>query len=161
MWQLIVLCLFALVTACAELSPAQRPRNPGAPPRNLSVELTSRIEYTPKSAGQLADPESQAIIAQCERMGMEHCRENGEPVDSRSIFLRRQHDQVITVVKMGGLDPDRDYDVRFRLFDPDGSLRARQSLPPIRTTSNWAPSYTINVRIPWSPRDCWRSPKPG
>lgn len=124
----IIILLSALVVGaggCAMPPPGGTVSIPGAPPKAVNIILTSGLKHRPFTPEELARPGTQDILAQCERQGGSRCRETGEPVDSRTQFVRGQDDKVIAVLNLGGVQLGRDYDVEWRLFNPDGELQAR------------------------------------
>jgi hypothetical protein len=152
MWRYLALCTVALLTACAELSPSRGGSAPGAPPQRVAIELTSQVQYTPLPPEVLGRPGVQAAIAQCEHQGWERCREFKKPADSRTYFVRTQDEQVFVFVKLGGLEPDRAYEVRFRLFDPEGNMRMRVSTP-FHIPSGALPDFNLDFVFQWGPPD--------
>ena len=125
MWKFTACFILSILTACAEMPPNRVVSTPGAPPQSISVQLGSQVKYEPYTPEELSDPAMQAIIAQCEKQGGVHCRERTELANSRTKFVRTQDDMLIAMVNLGGVERDRDYAIRLRLFDPDGNMRLR------------------------------------
>jgi hypothetical protein len=144
--------IIALFTACAEMPPSRVASIPGAPPQNISLELASQAEHTPLPPEVLSDPVIQPVIAQCEQQGGMHCRESTGPANSRTKFVRTQDDKLIAFVKLGGLEWNRDYAVRFRLFDPDGNMRSR-SIFSQHIPSAFPPDGTLDFAFFWTAPD--------
>ena len=147
MWRYISFVTLAiLVAGCDEQS------RQGAPPRFVEILLTDEMVYEPYPSEALADPTIQAAIAECERQGYEHCREDRVPGASRTKFVREQHTEVIIYLNLGGLEADRDYDAQFRVFDPDGFVRAKISAP-FHTPSGFTLDKQLNFGVHWSPEN--------
>ena len=145
MWRYIACFVLTMHTACTTLPPSQTVAVPGASPRMLHIQLTSGLKWTPYSPQELADPLIQRAIAQCERAGIEHCREQPEPIDARTQFVQGQDKQGLIVVALQGLEPARTYEVQWRLFTPEGQLQARMAMPPnIASTPLVVYWFTIN-----------------
>lgn len=144
--------ILALLNACAEIPPSRVASIPGASPKFISLELASQAEYKPYSPEVLASPAAQSLIAQCEQQGGGHCREDTVPANSRTKFVRAQDDKLWAFVYIGGLEWNRDYAVRFRLFDPDRNLRAR-AIAQIHTPSTLPPDFTATFHFSWAPPD--------
>src|SRR5262245_38242442 len=90
MWRYMVCSALVWLTACAALPPGRGAGGPGALPQRIAIDLTSRVQYTPYTPEELAKPGVQALIVQCERQGLEHCRDNRTPADSRTALARTQ-----------------------------------------------------------------------
>ena len=92
----------------------------------------------------------QAVIAQCEALGLLNCGKNAEPVDDLRAFDRTKHSVVYTFIILSGLTANRSYEVGWTLLDPRGELQSRHSLS-IETPRNWQYSYTLDIRRNWFP----------
>jgi len=152
MWKYTTFFTLALLTACAEMPPSRVVSIPGAPPQNIAIKLASQIEYKPISPEVLDNPAVQSLIAQCEQKGGEHCREETGPANSRTKFVRTQDDTVWAFVYIGGLERDRDYTVRIRLFDPERNMRQRM-ITSMHTPTVLPPDFTVNFYFSWAPPD--------
>ncbi len=139
--------LVVLVTAGCT-TPGSPP--PGSPPRSLTITISSGLEVTPYSPEQLEDPDIRFSIEQCEKVGGDHCGSGTEPIDIRNEFRMGEDSSVYTVVKLGGVAPNRTYEVEWRLFDPDDGLLARFLLAQ-QTPSAWRDDYTLDYTFQWTP----------
>jgi len=153
MWRYLAISTLAFLTGCAELPPSGTVSVPGSPPRTVVILLGSQIQRVPYSPEELADPAIQSIIAECERQGATHCRQPTELANVRTKFDRAQDDMVAGVVILGGLESNRDYTVRFKLFDPNGDTRMRATI-----SVHIPPSFPAQGTI--QPNFCWVPPDP-
>ena len=149
---ILLLVVAVIFTACAEMPPSRVISNPGAPPQSISIELASQVEHKSYSPEVLSDPVIQSIIAQCEQQGGEHCREQTVATNTRTKFVRTQDDEFWAFVYLGGLERDRDYAARARLFDPDRNMRAKV-ICSIHTPSKLPPDFSATFKFHWTPRD--------
>ena len=74
------------------------------------------------------------------------------PANTRTMFVRTQDEKVRAIIVLGGIDPDRDYEIRFRLFDPDGNMRVRGTVP-YHTHLEHPPNFTLTAAFNWAPID--------
>jgi len=142
MWRYMVVFTLAILTGCAKLPPSGTASIPGSPPRTVEIRLGSRVQHTPYSAEDLASPAIQSIIAECERQGGVNCRETTELTDFQTRFVRTQDDMVVAILILGGLESNRDYTLRYKLFDPNGDMRTR-----LVYSSHIPPSFPVNGTI--------------
>jgi len=152
MWRYIVFSTLAWLTACTALPPGRGTMVSGGLPQRIAIDLTSRVQYIPYTPEELARPGVQALIVQCERQGWEHCRDNRTPADSRTAFGRTQDKGIFAFVTVGGLEPDRDYEIRFRLFAPEGNMRAQLALP-MHAPPDLSPQTNLTFWFQWAPTD--------
>ena len=137
-----LIALLALV-ACATAGPQ---------PRGVTVVLTSDLKFEPLSSEELADPNVQAIINQCEELGGSHCNEIWEEIDNRNQFSRDKHENVYTVVHLSGLHANRTYTIEYRLYNPRDELQERHTVP-LHMPPSWTLSDTQSTYFVWSPVD--------
>ena len=142
MWRYMVVFTLAVLTRCAKLPPSGTAFIPGSPPRTVEIRLGSRVQHTPYSPEDLANPAIQSIIAECERQGGVNCREYTELANFQTRFVRTQDDRVVTILILGGLESNRDYTVRYKLFDPKDGMRAR-----LVYSCHIPPSFPVNETI--------------
>jgi hypothetical protein len=152
MWKYTACFILALFTACVEMPPSRVVSIPGAPPKIISLELASQVEHKPYPPEVLSNPIMQSVFAQCEQQGGIHCREDTVPVNSRTKFARPQDDKFCAFVKLGSIERNRDYAVRFRLFDPDSNIRVR-SFYSQHIPSAFPLNATANFTFFWTPPD--------
>lgn len=150
MWKNTACFILALFTACAEMPPRRVVSTPGSPPKLIYLELASQVEYKPYPPEVLSNPVWQSIFAQCEEQGGKHCREQTVLANTRTKFVRKQDDKLFAFVQLGGVKGNREYTVRFRLFDPDGNLRARANLSQ-HIPSPFPPDAFANYQFNWTP----------
>ena len=143
LWTLTVL---AALTSCAPV--------PSKPARvgNVTIDVTSRLEYSPFTQEELADPSTRAAIAWCERQGMTRCAESPRPGDSRSEFSRTKDEEVLVLIRLRDVEAGREYEVTARWFDPEGGLRAWVS-KAMRTPDPLPPNFTSNSTLNMKLRD--------
>jgi hypothetical protein len=118
----------------------------------VKIVLTSRVTYEPFSPEFLANPIVQSLVAECQRKGEAHCGERLVPADSRTEFVRTQDKRIVSFVELGGVEPGRAYEVRFRLFDPAGNLRERATFS-LHVPSSFPPNATLIYEYSWAPQD--------
>lgn len=147
---ILVLVVAVIFTACTETPKSKGRSIPGTPPRNITVKLTSQVKYEPFSPEELATPSVQSMIVQCEQLGWKHCREKTVPLNSRTKFVRTQDDKFWIFVYLSGLEEDRDYAIRFRLFDPDRNMRSQAS-GTIHTNPILPTNFTSIINFSWAP----------
>jgi hypothetical protein len=125
MWRYTAFLTIVLFTACpgAVRVPA------GSPPQIVMVQLASKMEFTPFSPEQLANPHIQSVIAQCERGGNENCRGINAPANVQTTFVQGVDEKVFVAVVLHRLETNREHRVRYRLLDPKGNLHSRFSIP--------------------------------
>jgi hypothetical protein len=144
-WRYGIGFVLTLLTACAALSPGSSTAIPGASPRTVVIQVTSGLQRTPLPPEEvLADPVRQNLIAQCERAGGKRCRESTRAVDARTTFVQGQDHEAIVLVILGGLEPNRLYEVSWRIFDPQGQLQARIASPPYHAPPDNHSMWSVN-----------------
>lgn len=125
----------------------------GASPRSFSIRLASQTRLEPYSQEELANPFVQNAIAQCERQGGgEGCQGRLVPANTRTDFVRTQDKEVFAMVTLGGVEPNRDYEVRFGLFDPDSNLRTRYTIP-FHASKELPAEGHVHFNFSWAPTD--------
>ena len=144
MWKhgLPLLVLLAVV-ACA---------TPGPQPQGVTVVLTSGLKYEPLSPEQLADPNTQAIIKQCEELGSLRCKETWQEIDNRNQFSRDEHEAVYTAIHFYGLRGNRTYTIVYRLYGPNDELQERYTIP-MHMPPSWPLAERRSIFFVWFPVD--------
>jgi hypothetical protein len=128
-----IICLLILLTACAQMARQRGVIDPGANPRTMSLSVTSEIKFRPYTAEELATPNIQEMIKMCEEMRLSHCRETEEDIQSSTKFERRNTKGIFVSVYLGGVEPDRDYELDCRWINPKniqvGQMKYRLHIP--------------------------------
>ena len=148
LWRAAVLLGIAFLAACAGKQPGSGSLNPGAPPQSVTIITTSAMTHTPNSDKDLAHPVVQSVIAQCEAAGGVHCRADSDPADVRSQFVQGEDKRVITYMELRGLEPERDYEITWRLFDPEGQQVSR-TYHVLHIPKGSKPKKAIHFSFPW------------
>ncbi len=140
-----------------DAAPPGEPAGAGGFPPTVEGVLSSGVEYRPYTASELADPRMRAIIEQCERAGLAHCRELSGPKDRRGSFTPGVDQRVFAHFRLLGLSTGTTYDLECRFIDPAGSavqvVRVQYTPPPGRSGLNRSCSTPLWLTTPagrWS-----------
>jgi hypothetical protein len=123
---------------------------PGSSPRLVVITLSSGLEEIPYSPEDLDNPVVRAVVEQCKSQTGEDCGRYIVPIDNRNEFRIGEDSSVYTVVTLGGMAPNRTYEVEWRLFDPDDGLLSKLSLAQ-HTPSAWHYDNTLDFTFQWEP----------
>ena len=139
----------SLLSGCASQSHDPAPR-PGRSPLVLEIRVGSRLDIRAYTPEELATPWVQSIVAQCERARLNGCLQSRTVGNDDVKFVRAEARQVAVEVKLRGVELDRDYTVRFRLFDPLGGLRAGAGLT-LRSPREYQSGASLTYAFTWTP----------
>ena len=145
-WGLAVLWLFGCATA----------RTPvlGSSPTMVMVGVGSELRFEPYRPDELAHPIVRDSVARCERLKEPRCGDRIAGIETRTTFALSPDTRVVSLVVLKGLEAGRRYEVRSRLFDPRGDIRARLTLaydlPPRAPLPE---GFDLNVHFDWNLRN--------
>jgi hypothetical protein len=118
-------CLAVVLAGCASAT-TRTEEAPAGRVGVVTIVLTASVRREPLSATDLADSETAAAVASCERSGGgTSCKEHWVLGDPQDRFSRDANERLHVVVALTDLEPRRRYECTIRLFDPDGGLVAR------------------------------------
>lgn len=153
MWKYIMgLSILMWIAACTGL-PSSQDIHPTNVPEKIGIILSSQVQYVPYPPEVLALPSAQALIMQCENMGGEHCREITKPANSRTEFYQGQDKVLYAFVGLGGIKPEQNLKVFFRLFDPNNNMTAQLSVPVIHIPADFKQQHTYTLNFHYAPPD--------
>lgn len=152
MWRYIVLSILMWIAACTGLPSSQDIQSTSIPEK-IAITLSSQVQYVPYPPEVLALPSAQALIMQCEHGGGEHCRDITKPANSRTEFYQGQDKTMYAFVVLGGIKPEQNLKVLFRLFDPNNNMTAQVITPVIYIPADFKPEYTYTLHFHYAPPD--------
>ncbi len=79
------------------------------------------------------------------------------PIHYGAEFRRSQSGRVTALVILGGVQPDRSYEVSIRWFDPQGNLVKRLTMP-LHIPSQFAPGYSADLWFHYAYSDASQIP---
>jgi len=115
---LLMITSLILLTSCIVSTLPQAGIPPYQPPILINAQITSGIVHVPYSPEELAMPFVQAVIENCEHLGIEKCRGKSAATDNRTRFTRGEI--VYAYVEYTRVIPGYTYYLIAQLIDPQG-----------------------------------------